>query len=176
MVVVGDQGLVLQPAEQRLGNTEPARRPGAEAEVLADVQRQAEVHAAGSEHPPARRQEAAGVGDVLEHVDGEDHVETFGIVGSEVLEGDLVALRTRERNELNFSLNAPDLDTSDTVAQVYRISTGLLTNTGIATAGDLHVVGNRVALGASEKRQNRTDLNADADTISRAPEASSILW
>jgi hypothetical protein len=80
-----------------------------------------------------------------------------------VLAGDVVALRTSERNQLLTSLNPPDGDTSDAVVQVYRISTATLTNTALASEGELRVAGDTIAIGVPEKRQNRQDLDGDGD-------------
>jgi hypothetical protein len=84
--------------------------------------------------------------------------------GGFTLEGDLVALRTLERNEPGGSLNPPDSDTRDRVVQLYRLGTGVLTNTGLAGQPQVRIVGNRVAIGVRERLQDRTDLNGDGDS------------
>jgi hypothetical protein len=83
--------------------------------------------------------------------------------GGFTLEGDLVAFRTAEANEPGPSLNPPDLDDSDRVVQVYRLSTGTVTNTGFAAKARVKVIGNLLAMGVRERLQNKTDLNGDLD-------------
>jgi hypothetical protein len=83
--------------------------------------------------------------------------------GGFVLSGDLVALRTRERNQFVTTFNPPDTDFVDVVAQVYRISTNTLTSTNLASEGRLGIAGNVVGIPVGERAQNDTDLNADGD-------------
>jgi hypothetical protein len=83
--------------------------------------------------------------------------------GGFTLAGDLIAFGMREHNQANINLNPPDADTSDVVAQVYRISTNTRTNTGLALRGHMRVAGNFVAIVVPERSQNNTDLNGDGD-------------
>lgn len=83
--------------------------------------------------------------------------------GGFTLAGDLLALRTREKNQAGQNLNPPDTDTRDTVVQYYRLSTGVLKNTQLAGQARVRVVGNVLAFGVPERLQNHALLNGDLD-------------
>jgi hypothetical protein len=83
--------------------------------------------------------------------------------GGFTLGGDLVAMRTRERNQPGASLNPPDTDERDTVVQYYRLSTGQLANTQLAGQARVRILGNLLLFGVPERLQDRQDLDGDGD-------------
>jgi len=78
------------------------------------------------------------------------------------LRGNLVAFLVSELRQGNTDLNG-DGDTNDVVLHVFNVSTGAVTNLGLA-AGGIQMNGNLVAFGVGESGQGNTDLNGDGDT------------
>lgn len=84
--------------------------------------------------------------------------------GGFALGTDLLAFGVRERGQgTNLNAGVGDLDLSDVVLHVYRLSTGILTNTGLASEGAMQVADPFVAFVVPERRQNATSLNGDVD-------------
>ncbi len=84
--------------------------------------------------------------------------------GGFALGSDLLAFGVRERSQgINLNAGVGDLDQTDVVVQVLRLSTGVLVNTGLASEGAVQVADPFVAFVVPEKRQNATSLNGDAD-------------
>lgn len=84
-------------------------------------------------------------------------------LNSLALSGDYLAFVSRERDQ-GVDMNA-DNDRRDHVLHVYRISTGTVTSSSLAsTARTPAISGNYVAFLVPERAQARTDLNGDGDT------------
>lgn len=81
---------------------------------------------------------------------------TFGFKAA----GDWIATATSETNQYNRDLNG-DGDTADVVAQLYRISTGKWTNTGLECSFGIALTPQLLAVGVDEARQGKKDLNGN---------------
>jgi hypothetical protein len=80
-----------------------------------------------------------------------------------VLTTRLLAAATSERNQGNKDLNG-DGDTDDVVCQVWDVSTGQVTNTGLDCGSWLAGDESRIVIVTRESAQGNKDLNGDMDT------------
>jgi hypothetical protein len=78
--------------------------------------------------------------------------------------GDWIAALASEAGQGNKDLNG-DGDTGDVVVQLYQVSTGKWTSTGLEGSAGMEITPKLVAIAVEEAKQGAKDLNGDGDTM-----------